>query len=217
MDTENESARSFSLGAKKATNEIEKVLNKDKTGVETKSEKLNRDLKEEVSWENIYAHVYKTTSEPKLRWFQPRMLYRIIPTNTYLFMCKIKSSVLCVHCAVEEDTLHLLWECEVAKNLLKNVCDWINESTVPSVNFEVTEKLVILGMDGNCILDPVMDLIILLAKYYIYISKLPGTVPSFQGFKYIVKQKYATEVYKSNCKNVYETEERWQKYKPLTV
>ena len=93
------------------------------------------------------------------------------------------------------------------------MCNWINQSTVPSVNMEVTEKLVILGMDGSFVPRPSL----LLAKYYIYISKLRETVPSVQGFEYIVKQKYATELYKSNCKNMYETEERWQKYQRLTV
>ena len=58
-------------------------------------------------------------------------------------------------------------------------------------------------MDGNFVPDPVMDLILLPAKYYVYTSKLWETVPSVQGFKYIVKQKYAPEVYKSNCKNMY--------------
>ena len=53
-------------------------------------------------------------------------------------------------------------------------------------------------MDDNCILDPVMDLILLLA-----ITKLREIVPSFEGFKYIIKQNYATEVYKSNCKNMH--------------
>ena len=96
----------------------------------------------------------------------------IIPTNKYSFMCKIKNSALCTHCAVEKDILHLLWEFEVAKNFQKNVCKWINQSTAPSVNIEVTGKLVILGMDGNFVPDPVMDLILLLAKYYICISKL---------------------------------------------
>ena len=80
-------------------------------------------------------------------------------------MWMIKSSVLCTHCAVEEDIWHLLWECEVAKNFWKNTCNWFNQSTVPSVNTKVTEKLEILGMDGNFLPDPVMDLILLLAKY----------------------------------------------------
>ena len=64
-------------------NEIQKVLNKSMTSGETKSEKWNRDLKEEVTLENIIP-------EPELRWFQLRILYRIIPANKYLFMWKIK-------------------------------------------------------------------------------------------------------------------------------
>ena len=72
-------------------------------------------------------------------------------------------------------------------------------------------------MDGNFVLDPVMDLIILRAIYYMYTSKLWETVPSVQGFKYIVKQEYVTEVHKSNCKNMYATAEHWHKYNPSTV
>ena len=38
-------------------------------------------------------------------------------------MGKIKNSALSTHCAVEEDIQHLLWECEVAKNFWKSVCN----------------------------------------------------------------------------------------------
>ena len=51
-------------------------------------------------------------------------------------------------------------------------------------------------MDSIFVPDTVMNFILLLAEYYIYISKLRETVPSVQGFKYNVKQKYATEEYK---------------------
>ena len=88
--------------------------------------------------------MYKTP-ERKLRWFKLRIVYRITPTNTYLFMCNIENSAVCTHCAVEEDILHLLWECEVAKNFCKNVCNGFNQNTIPSVYIEATEKLVILG------------------------------------------------------------------------
>ena len=108
-------------------------------------------------------------------------------------MCKIKNSAICTHCANEEDMRHLLWECKLAKIFLKNVRNWINQSTVPSLNSEVTKKLVILGMDGNFVSDPVMDLIILFVKYYMYTSKLRESVPSVQDFKYIVKQNYMKE------------------------
>ena len=69
---------------------------------------------------------------------------------------------------------------------LYDVCNWINQNTAPSVNTEVTEKLVVLWDRDSLFPGPVMDLIILFAKYYIYTSKLRETVPSVEGFKYIV-------------------------------
>ena len=67
--------------------------------------------------------------------------------------------------------------------------NWINQSTVTSVNLEVTEKLLFLSPD------PVMDFILLLAKYYIYLIKLrETTVLSVQGssilLNRIMPQKY---------------------------
>ena len=48
-------------------------------------------------------------------------------------------------------------------------------------------------MASNFVSDPVMDLIILFVKYYMYTSKLRESVPSVQDFKYIVKQNYMKE------------------------
>ena len=94
--------RSFLLSVKKGTNEIFLKLNKGRAKIgETKSEKWNRDLREEVTEENSYAYVYKTTPDPKIRRFQLRIFDRIIPTNKYLFMCKITDSALCTCCAIE--------------------------------------------------------------------------------------------------------------------
>ena len=61
-----------------------------------------------------------------------------------------------------------------------------------------------------------MNLILLLGKYDMYIWE---TVPSIQGFKYIAKQKYDATKYKSNCTgiNMFEIEELWQNYEPLTA
>ena len=126
-------------------------------------------------------------------------------------MCRIKKLAFCTHFAVEEEIRHLLWKCEVAKNFWKNVYNWVNQSTVPSLNTEITEKLVTLGMDSNLVSNPVMDLILLCAKHNII--KLRKSVPSVQEFKCIDAQKYATELYKGNWKNLHETEERWQKCK----
>ena len=74
------------------------------------------------------------------------------------------------------------------------MCNWIIQSNVPSLSTGVTEKLLIFGMDGNFAADPVIDLINILPKC-VYTSQLRETVPSVQGFKYIVEQKYVTEVY----------------------
>ena len=53
--------------------------------------------------------------------------------------------------------------------------------------------LVIFGVEHNIITDGVMDLVVLLAKAYIYRSKTIQTVPTSSSLKYILYSRYLIE------------------------
>lgn len=72
------------------------------------------DLNVDGSWwrkQNILF--FKITNDIQLRWFNYRIVHRILATNT--FLCKIgtTNTNLCSFCKIYPETLcHLFWECE---------------------------------------------------------------------------------------------------------
>ena len=55
--------------------------------------------------------------EMKLKWFQIRLLHRILATNIVLKEIGITQSVLCNFCYLERDSLqHCMWGCECVKS-----------------------------------------------------------------------------------------------------
>ena len=59
--------------------------------------------------------------------------------------------------------------------------------------YRFSAMLVIFGVEHNIITDGVMDLVVLLAKAYIYRSKTIQTVPTLSSFKYILYSRYLIE------------------------
>ena len=83
------------VSKKKQIKFVKKVLNKGKTGDETKSEKWNPDLKKKVTWEKVYSQVYKTNPEPELTWLQLRIyrIYHYLKTSYLRVRLKIQHYV----------------------------------------------------------------------------------------------------------------------------
>lgn len=66
-----------------------------------------------LQWNKIYVLPIKCTIDTLLREFQYKFLKRIIPTNTFLFKCKIANSRLCDFCLSDIETVkHLFWDCK---------------------------------------------------------------------------------------------------------
>ena len=102
----------------------------------------------------------------KLKWFQIRLLHRILATNIVLKEMGIAQKVLCNFCILERDSIqHCMWRCQHVKlfwNKLEGfICDHCNNVH----NFKLNEKTILLGIDDNFKSDNVLDFIILYAKY----------------------------------------------------
>ena len=90
-------------------------------------------------------------------------------------MCEIvDSDNFCSFCSQEEETLsHLFWHCELSlltQIFWTNLILALNESCVHCLDTIFTETLILFGHKDNVVTDKVLDLLIMLAKfYYIYI------------------------------------------------
>ena len=94
----------------------------------------------------------------------------------------------------EKETIrHLLWDCTYTETFWKRVLDWITNKTPHLRSFKITEQLVIFGVEDNVVTDRVLDLMMLMAKHYIFRRRCPKVTPNFLGFLKEVKTRAVTE------------------------
>ena len=109
--------------------------------------------------------LFKIANDIKLRWFQYRIIHRILSTNTYLYKIGIANNSNCTFCTEENETLlHIFGQCRFVQSLWDNILTWINDTLDINVELTLSEK--ILGKTGRS--NIVINLIITLIKYYIY-------------------------------------------------
>ncbi len=66
-----------------------------------------------TTWKKIHIVPHISTIDMSLRSFQYKFIMRIVPTNTYLFKCKLSNSTLCDFCQSHIETIdHLFWKCQ---------------------------------------------------------------------------------------------------------
>ena len=159
----------------------------------------------------------KTTSDTNLKWFQIRIIYRLIPTNRFLYIRKIIDNPSCSFGCGEEETIeHLFFDCPTVQLFWTDLLLWIRSNCCHCENFLFTEELVVLGRKNKTITDKVMDLIILLAKWHIYKCKLQNTYPHLNAFKNILRNRYIIEKYNSAMQcNITKFSMMWRMYQPL--
>ena len=173
----------------------------------------------DFDWEEIFLKPIKTTPDTKLRWFQFRIIHRLLSTNSYLVKIKMASNDKCSFCKDYVETLtHLFWECSYVQNFWTSLSDMLLEKCYHICNLTFTPELVIFGCKNNFISDDVFDLIILLAKFHIYKCKLTAVTPNITHFKRILCDRYEIEKtrYFTKCQNV-KFYQKWMLYHHLVA
>ena len=118
-------------------------------------------------WKTIFHHCYTTTKDTKLRWFQIRVLNRILPTNKMLKTCKIVEEEHCTFCKQETETIdHLFWECSISLEFWKSVEEYLKKLCVHCSRLVFKKELILFGISEMTITDKAIDFIILLGKYF---------------------------------------------------
>ena len=116
--------------------------------------------------------------EIKLRWFQIRILHRILATNIVLKEMGVTESNKCSQCNNEKDSiLHGLWECQISKTFWNYFLEFIHAHCANVRNLTLDEKIIIFGTDNTFEGDKVFDYILLCAKFYLHQCKSEKTIP----------------------------------------
>ena len=149
---------------------------------------------DKTDWLESFEKLKNTTQDTKLRWLQYRILHNILTTNKSVSNYKRDQTPLCTFCNKHNETiLHLFWECQKVKCFLKSLEKVINNRCMHSFNFRFTKNLMIFGYCFDITTDSICDLIIPMAKYFIYRCKVQKLNLNIQLFKRELYNRYLVE------------------------
>ena len=141
-----------------------------------------------LNWFNIFKLCCKI-QDMKLKWFQTRILHRILPTRKYLYDCKIVDDPVCTFCSQDIQTLqHLLWSCDIVQTFWDDIVVKLNRTCPHWFDMSFSEELVLFGCKQGVETDEGLLHIILMAKFYLYRAFMSNTVPTVQGFLVLLKR-----------------------------
>lgn len=180
--------------------------------------KWERIMEENINWDKVFSAT-KQIKEVKLKWFQMRINYRILVTNSVLTDMKIRSNNACTFCEkVKETIYHYLWECEYVQHFWEALIQNMKEHCLNLDRFNtLNPSLVLLGSDNKNKLDKGFSHILLTAKFFIYKSRINKIRPTIHRFWKELKQAYiidkqAHQINMENDKLV----KKWAAYLTLT-
>ena len=147
-----------------------------------------------INWKKVYSLPFRTTLDSKLREFQYKILNNIVFTNDKLFRFGLSQSPNCTFCNEEPESLeHLLSRCKVSSEFWKEVLSWLKEYNIVLKSFnEISLFLRIFEESEDFFL---INHVMLLGKYYIYVRKCLGSLPSLRGFTARIRRVYNIELH----------------------
>ena len=134
-----------------------------------------------IDWKKVYSLPFRTTLDSKLREFQYKVLNNIVFTNDKLFRFGLSQSPNCTFCNEEPESLeHLLSRCKMSCEFWKEVLSWLKGNNIVIESFD--EIGLFLGIFEESEDFLLINHVMLLGKYYIYVRKCLGSLPSLKGF-----------------------------------
>jgi len=168
----------------------------------------------ERDWKMRCMIPFKCTFDVKLRWFQYRLLNRILTTNVFMLTIGQRNDNLCTFCNKESETLrHLFSQCERIKPI------WVQLQTLISdkvgIHVNLNENHILFGLDPEKS-NHAPNTILLLAKFYIYKKRCQNSKPSFLQLKKEMENYHNLERYiYLKDSNIRQYNQKWQVWKSL--
>ena len=171
---------------------------------------------ENIEWKKVHKIVDKSLDCTKLKWMQLRINNKILSTNKSVSKFKEDQSPLCTFCnAAEEDIPHLLYDCRVVQRFWRNLEHEII-AKCPTITFiKIPKQVAIFGAMTNFYSDPIFDLILAMAKYYIYRQKVKNEILNLSTFILELKNRFLADKYNATLQSNNNYEAKWQIFKPL--
>ena len=182
---------SILLKSKKGCRHIyDKIIYADKNALSMSkwTEDLHIDL--DIKRDKIFHIPIKIRCDPILQWFQIRINHRILATNYLLEKMKIRNSNLCSYCKLQPKTIiHLFFNCPQTAVFWNDLEHLINIHC-DGITFTVTAKTLMFGESKA---SDVLNIILIMAKYYIFKHKENSHPLNIDAFKKQMVKYYETE------------------------
>ena len=166
------------------------------------------------TWRMLFSICFKTVTNNNLIWFQLKLIYRILGTNSYLHKLGTRSSPNCVFCQQPESLLHIFYECPNSRELWIDIEKLLKERIRLELKFSCfTIIFGYINQDQNHI--PINSLI-LVTKKYIFDSSRDGKRLILKSLKYRLNSLLRDEEY---CAKLNEKETEfshvWDRWAPV--
>jgi hypothetical protein len=173
-------------------------------------DKLQRELGVEEEKCKLVFTMPRVVTNTKIRTFQYKLLYNLIPCNLYLNRIKKSDTDKCNWCPKIDDTSHYFVTCVELVPFWNSFTKWCQGWLNEEINFTV--KDVLIGILNNNIKYETINACILIAKWHIFKDKLNNSNTFF--YKYLCELKYYINIEKTIAiKNnkYHKYNEKWQK------
>ena len=114
----------------------------------------------------------------------------------------------------ESETIyHLIWDCTIVKEFWRKLIFLLRTRCKQMDTLTLDRRHIILGQNENIYTDPVFNLFVLLAKRYIYRSKVQGTHLEIKHFLRELFERYKAE--KLISRSSIQFRDQWEPYNDL--
>ena len=131
----------------------------------------------------------KLPLEVRLKWFQYRIIHRILSTNSFLYKIGLSDSPVCTFCNHLPETIsHLFFECRVVNTFIGEVSLWLTQTNNEYLVMSKIEFIL-----GDFTKSRTANMVSMIMKYYIYKVTAQRRFPEMEDFKRHLKQYYHLE------------------------
>ena len=153
-------------------------------------EKWEKELDlDEHDWHNIFINL-QTIRDTKIRTFQYKVIFNLIPCNLYLYRIGRANSYLCNFCGEIDNLKHFFYTCNDTLNFWGSFQRWWNR--MKNDDIKITNEIALVG-DLNGDKNDTLNACVQIARWYIYTAKLNQDVPALYNFLCHLRYKIKIE------------------------
>ena len=144
---------------------------------------MGNKLQRNIPWQSCF-HQLNTIYDVKMKQFQMRIMHTIIGTNVMLKEMGVTNNSKCSFCLTAKDAIqHIFWECQHRQQFWIRFLVLLKEKCTSCYIIRLSECLILFGIDVNIKTENVFDLILRLAKQYLYKCKIEKQLPNIDIFR----------------------------------